>query len=251
MPPDDGCKDVAIDVGVGIADDGLVGFGDLSVLVQVHEVHIACEELMRVTGIVDRIEVAVRSCCTSLSIGSEDAFRLISVEQCHRIAHLREDIVLAIDGRERIEALRQLGHLILIVAHGSAHLDAPILCDNRLGSDGGLEALILQLATITPVEVDTSDGVGEGLLCQEVIGLVEEVVELHAQAVVQQIALQSDVELLGRLPLDLIVTDVGELGTDGVGVVANGSVAGAGGIVADAVVTADVEASIHAQVVNA
>ena len=80
--------------------------------------------------------------------------------------------------------------------------------------------------------------------------MVEEIVEAHAQTVVEQIALQSEVELAGRLPLNLVVAHIGELRADGVVVVAHGGEAGASGIVGDAVVATDVESSVEAQIVH-
>ena len=60
---------------------------------------------------------------------------------------------------------------------------------------------------------------------------MQEVVEAQAHAVVQQVCLQTEVQLLGFLPLNLVVTDISQLGTDGTGIVAHGGVAGTGGIV--------------------
>ena len=79
---------------------------------------------------------------------------------------------------------------------------------------------------------------------------MEEVVELHTQTVVQQIALQTDVELLGAFPLNLVITHIGELCTDGSGIIADRGIAGTRCIIADTVVTAHVEAGIQAKIVD-
>ena len=137
------------------------------------------------------------------------------------------------------------------MAYAGADLYVPVLGDDGLSSDDGLEALIAQLAAVAPIEVDTADGVLEGALGEQVAGLVEEIVERETHAVVQQIGLQTEVELVGRLPLNLVVTDVGQLHTHGLVVELHGVEAGAGGIVRDIVVAADVEAGVQTQIVDA
>ena len=137
------------------------------------------------------------------------------------------------------------------MAYAGSNLHPPVLGDDRLEVDHSLEALVLQRTAIAPVVVDAAHGVGERLQHQEVVGLVDEVVEADAQTVVQQVALKSDVELMGGLPLNLVVTDVGQLKANGRVVVLHGGVAGAGSIVGDVVVAADVVAGIQAQVVDA
>ena len=67
----------------------------------------------------------------------------------------------------------------------------------------------------------------------------------------QEIALKAEVQLRCRLPLDFLVTHIGELHTYLGVVVAHGVERGAGSIVRDAVVTAHVEACVQAQVVDA
>lgn len=66
-----------------------------------------------------------------------------------------------------------------------------------------------------PILVDTRDRIVEGHHRKQVIGFVYKEVKVDAHAVVEQIRLQADVELLGSLPLDLVVTDIGELETNG------------------------------------
>ena len=79
---------------------------------------------------------------------------------------------------------------------------------------------------------------------------MQEVVEAQSHTVVEQVSLQSEVQFLGILPLNLVVTDVGQLRTDGTCVVAHGGIAGTSGIVRDTVVTADVVTGIQSQVVD-
>ena len=79
---------------------------------------------------------------------------------------------------------------------------------------------------------------------------MDKVVGTQTQAVVEEVGLQTDIQFRRGLPLDLLVTHIGELHTDLAVVVAHGIERGAGGVVADAVVTAHVEADIQAQVVD-
>ena len=137
------------------------------------------------------------------------------------------------------------------MANAGAQLHVPVLAYNGLATDGDLETLVLQSSAVAPVAVDTTNGVGEALQGEQVVGLVVEIVEGEAQAVVEQITLQTDIQLAGVLPLNLIVTDVGQLDAHGSSVVLHRSVAGADSIVGDSVIATNVVAGIQAQIVNA
>ena len=66
------------------------------------------------------------------------------------------------------------------MAYRSSNLHVPILAYNRLEGDCRLKALVLQLAAVAPVAVDTTDRIREALQGKQVVGLVQEVVEPYA-----------------------------------------------------------------------
>ena len=133
---------------------------------------------------------------------------------------------------------------------GSTNLQTQVVSDNGFAVNAHLETGILDLTVVGPVVVDTADGVLKRLQGQQVLGAVDEVVGTQTQTVVEEVGLQTDIQFRRGLPLDLLVTHIGELHTDLAVVVAHGIERGAGGVVADAVVTAHVEADIQAQVVD-
>ena len=126
----------------------------------------------------------------------------------------------------------------------------PVLHGDRLAADSDLKTGVAQLAVVGPVVVDTADGVLEALQCQQVFRAMYEIVGFDAQAVVEEVSFEADIELRRRFPLDFLVTDVGQLGTNLRLVIADSAERGAGGIIADAVVTAHVEARIQAQIAD-
>ena len=79
---------------------------------------------------------------------------------------------------------------------------------------------------------------------------MDEVVGIKAQTVVQEVGLQTDIELRRGLPLNLLITYIGELCTNLLIVVANSIERSACCIVADVVITTHIEARIQAQVVD-
>ena len=239
-------EDVTVNVGIGVANDDLVGLVDLAVAVQVGKVNVAGLEILLGTGLVDNIEVS------SLSFirGGEHPQRLVAIEHADRVAHSGEDVVGAVD-RRGIVAVSQFLHLILVMAYGSTDFHVPVTGRDGLAAEGSLETAVLHLAVVGPVVVDTADGVLKRLQGQQVLGSVEEVVNLGAQAVLQEVGLQAGVELRRGLPLDFLVTHVGKLHTYLSVVIAHGVERCAGGVVADTVVTAHVVANIEAQVVDA
>ena len=79
---------------------------------------------------------------------------------------------------------------------------------------------------------------------------MDEVVGIKAQTVVQEVGLQTDIELRRGLPLNLLITYIGELCTNLLIVVTYGSERCTCSIVADVVITTHIEACIQAQVVD-
>ena len=126
----------------------------------------------------------------------------------------------------------------------------PVFQCNGLAAEPKLKTGVLDLAVIRPIVVDTTDGVLETLQSQQVLGVVDIVVHIHAQTVLEEMGLQTDIVFRGGLPLDLLVTHIGELHTDLRIVVAHGVERGAGSIVADAVVTAHIETCVQTEVVD-
>ena len=79
---------------------------------------------------------------------------------------------------------------------------------------------------------------------------MDEEICTNAQTVVEQIALEANVHLLSRLPLDLIVTDIGQLHTHSIVIVLYCHETGTSCIVGNIIITADIKTNIHTQVVN-
>ena len=126
----------------------------------------------------------------------------------------------------------------------------PVFHDDRLAVDTNLEASVAQLAVVSPIVVDTTNGVLETLESQQVLCVMDEVVEGSTQAVLKEVSLQADIELRRRLPLNFLVTDIRELHAN-LGIVeTNGVERSACSIVADAIITADIEACVQTQVVD-
>ena len=238
-------EDVTKEVGIGVADDALVGSVDLAVVVQILEEHVTCSEILTCTGLVDNIEVG--SLC-GLGRG-EDALGLVAVEHAHGVTHSGQDVVVAID-RRGVVAVGQRLDLVLIVTDGSTNLQTQVVGGNGFAVNAHLETSVLDLTVVGPVVVDTADGVLKRLQGQQVLGAMDEVVGTQTQTVVEEVGLQTDIQFRRGLPLDLLVTHIGELHTNLAVVVAHGIKRGAGSVVADAVITAHVEADIQAQVVD-
>ena len=97
----------------------------------------------------------------------------------------------------------------------------PVLQGHGLAIEAELKTSVAQFAVVGPIVVDTADGVLETLQSQQVLRVVDIIVDIHAQAVVQEVGLQADIELMSSLPLDFLVAHIGQLDTDFSIVVAN------------------------------
>ena len=249
MFPIDRRKDVAIDIGIGIANDHLVFLVDDTIVVSIGEMDIARYEVLGVAGGILHVEVAILAGGTCLCIGGKDALGLVSIEQSHGVAHGCEDVVIAIN-RRGIVAIRQLLHLVGIMSHAGSYLHMPVLADDGLARNGEFKALVLQFSTISPIGIDTADGVLEGHQGEQVGGAVDVIVEVNAHTIVQQVALEADVKLLAGFPFNLVVTDIGELQTRGDVIETHGGEAGTCGIVANVVIATHVKATLQAEIVD-
>ena len=211
--------------------------------------HVAGNEVMGDLCIIDHIEVVAIASLLGGIVISKYTCCLIAIEQGYGVAYGSEDIVSAVD-RRGVVAIGQTGHLVLIVSYRCANLHIPVLCHYGLEGHHGLIARVLQLTAITPIAIDTADGAGEALQGQQIISVVDKVVNIQTEAVIEEIALKSEVHLLRILPLYLVITDVGQLSTDSTGIKAHGSVTGTGSIVADTVVSTHVKSGIQTQIVD-
>ena len=259
--PRDVSEDVAIDVRVGIADDGHVGLTNLAIAIDVLVGHIACAEVLAGTRLVDQVEIAALTGSLRIGIGGEDTLGAIAIEHAHGLAHDGGNVVGAIDGGGEslgrkcavdidLTVVGQRLHLVDIVTHTCTKLDVEVTRDDGLARDGQFEARVVERAAIAPVVVDTGHGVLKALQGEQVAGVVHEVVEVNAQTVVQQVGLEADVHLAGLLPADFLVADVVELGSRRLIQVLGDAERRAGRIVVDVVVAAEVEASLYEQVVD-
>ena len=86
-------EDITIDVGIGIANDGLITLINLAVIVQVFEVDVARCEVVLGTRLVKNIEVG----SLGISRRREDTLCLIAVEHTHGVANRRQYILVAVD----------------------------------------------------------------------------------------------------------------------------------------------------------
>ena len=223
--------------------------------------HVACHKRNLGSCLVNAVEIVAACSTLGLGIVGKYTSRLESIETTHRLAHDGGDIVRAIDGRS--VALRGLStveidavvvgqalHLIHIVSHRGTYLHI-----ERLGKDGlarhrQLKARIVERTTIAPIVVDTSHRIVETLQREQVAGVVDVVVEVHTQAIVEPIGFHTNIDLVGLLPLYLVVTDVVELGCCRAVEILHRVERCAGSIVADVVVSTDVVANTKQQIVH-
>ena len=206
-----GGKDVTIDIGVGIADDGLVSLADFTIAIDVDEAYITSLEVLTSTSSIGQVEISLATGSGCLLVGCQHASSLITVEHAYRLSNDGGDVVSTVDAggialcrklSVEIDAavVGQLLHLVDIVSGAGTYLNIEVAGDNRLGSDCYLETSVVERTAIAPVVVDTSYGIFEGLQRQQIGGVVEIVVEVNAQAIVEHIGFESEVHLAGLFP---------------------------------------------------
>ena len=196
-------EDVAIDVGVRITDEGAVGLSDLMVVVQVSKMHVTGSEIMAVHTIIGKHKETGSLC---LLRGGEDTERLISIELIGRLSHLSTDSS-TVDGVVHIlTAVGEFGNLVLIMTHAGTHLPLEVFQCKQLHSSCDIEAVVFQLSTIRPVLVQTGQE-SKRLACEKIVSSGTEIIGGQTETVVKETCLNADIEALGGLPLDLIVSD--------------------------------------------
>ena len=190
LPLDVG-EDVTIDVGVGIADDGLVSLADLAVAVDVDEAHVAGLEILVCAGGIGQVEVATLTGSKGFLVGGQHTVGLVAVEHTCGLSHDGSDVVDAVDAGNialcrlltvnvNLRIVGQRLHLILIMASADAHLHIQVVHDDGLTRHRHLEALIVERTAVAPVISDTGYGIVELLQREQVLGVVHIEVEVDA-----------------------------------------------------------------------
>ena len=154
LPGDIG-KDVTIDVGIGVANDGLVGLTDFSVTIDVNKLDITSLEVLLGSSAIGQEEVTLAACRRCLLVIGQHSGGLVSVEHAGSLAHNGGNVVGAVDRRgitlcrllstdiQHI-VIRQRLHLVDIVAGTGANLYIHLACDDWFGCDGNLETAIVE-----------------------------------------------------------------------------------------------------------
>ena len=79
---------------------------------------------------------------------------------------------------------------------------------------------------------------------------MDKVIEVDAETIVEQVCLETEVELRCRLPLYLVITDVCQLHADGIAVVAHCIERSASSIVVDVIIATHVETGVDAEIID-
>ena len=223
--------------------------------------HVTSHEWNLGTCVVYAVEIVATCGGLSLSITGIDSRGPEAVEAAHRFAHDGGNVVDAIDGRgvalcslstfkPDAVVVGQTLQLVHIMSHRSTHLHVKRLGKDRFACDSEFKSCIVKRTTVAPIVVDTGNRVVKALQREQVAGVVDVVVEVHTQTVVEPIGFQTDINLAGLLPLNLVVTNVVELsGCRAVEILYRVERC-TGSIVADVIVAADVESGTKQQIVD-
>ena len=162
------------EVGIGVADDGAVGFGDQAVVVEV--------------GIDDLARCGV------------DAVLLVAVERTDGAAvALQEDLIgLAPQGCGVLVAL-QAADLVAVEGEVSADVPLPVAGGKHIVAERDLHALVDDVAAVDEHLAEARRR-GDSDVLQQVACALVVVVDGEVEAVVEETYIQSGIRLRGRLP---------------------------------------------------
>ena len=116
--------------------------------------HVASLEVVLVDTVIGQY---IESCSLCLGSGSEDAQRLVAIEEVGSLPNLRADgsaVDLVVD---KLCTLGQFGNLVFVMTHAGAHLPQEILHGKHLDVSSDIEAFVLQLTAVREVLVQTAE----------------------------------------------------------------------------------------------
>ena len=222
------------------------------IAVLVHKLHVARTEINGV-AVFSLDEQPVGCGLLGSGIHGSPLFRhsrLVAIEQVHGLSDFRTDRAAIHRGIDILLPVGQGGQLVLVVAHAGPQFPVPVALGQQMGIETQDKALVFQRTSVHPVVFHAGEET-QLMVGQQVVRPALIHVELHVQAVVQEIQVCAEVEAAGRLPLQLRVPDVAQHQAVRPSLVEDALEIGTRGIIRDAVVAAHVEAHAEARVVHA